>query len=479
MGGSSRSSTTSSINQRNNSTNTLGSTPQATAMLDDYQTATQNALDTGPWQGDLVAAPTARDQMSPILGQVDGLIADPGAPLEDYTADVSILDRYMAGMTGTSRDALNSGAAHVQSLTPQIQQTSSNLTDFWNRVSSGEFLDPNQNTALQGYLTNFGERANDEFARSANQFRNQAIDQGAYSDTNYARGANWMVDEHGQNMQDQLSRVLYQNYGDEMGRIERAAGGSAQALELGLQPTVALDALGERMRAGDQLEIDNTLARNSEVERGQWMDIQDQTMRRADQFGRDQALLDNDREMAMWGYNRDASFMQDQNLRDQVDQVIRQAGLTNDQYRFDANRLDDMTILERYFGGLSNQVFGSNSTGTTTGTQSSTTTSSQQPGLGQILGGAASLAAAAFGGPAGAAAASALGGMTSGPGSTPSPAMMGWAAGNSGTPFAPFQASTYMPSSGQPNTQTQQTPWWMPQTAQTPVLFNYQRPPGG
>lgn len=386
MGGSSKKTSTTKTNQSQQSSSQLGSTPFATPFLPQYAESAQNAANMGGYMGDVVAAPTQATRYTP---QVDRFIADPGAPLNDYTPDVQILDRYIEGATPTSRQGLQGAIDFAGGAGgAQVSSTAANMGDYWNRVSQGEFFDPNQNTALQQYLALMSEGARDEFDRGAAQFRSQAIDSGAFGGTGYGRGMAWGLDEFNENDLAQRAAVLYGNYSDEMARMERATGGAADAFSLGLLPGQTMMGLGDVERGYNQLDINDTLARNQEIERGQGLDILDAEQRRRDTALQAQANIDNEVALQTAG-------IQDELLRNQVDQQIRQAGLTNDASQFDAQRFGEMEAWERYFQGLANPAFGESSRGTMSGT--STTTQTQKNPIWQDVLGAASAVSQMFG----------------------------------------------------------------------------------
>lgn len=81
------------------------------------------------------------------------------------------------------------------------------------------------------------------------------------------------------------------------------------------------------------------------------------------------------------------------NQRSQANQLIDQAQLTNDAARWDAGQNHEMDLLAKYFQTLNNPVFGTNTNATSTSTQS------QNGGIKDIIGAAAGLGMAAFGGP--------------------------------------------------------------------------------
>ena len=376
MGGSRR--TTTNVSQQQQQSQSLGSTPAAMGFLPQYQAATQTALDTGPYTGDVVAAPTQVDAYAPTVPNVSGFVADPGAPLEDYTPDVQIQDRYVAGAPQSSRD-------FVSMMTPTIQGTAQDLGDFWAQVAGGDFLDAG-NPALAGYLDSLQQEAGEDYEGAIGQLQSEAIDSGAYGGTAYGTAATGIADRFQENVGNQRASILYQNFLNEMARRERAGAGSAGALSLGLAP-------GEVERGFNQLDIDDTLARAGEVERGQALDIADEQARREDTALRTQAGLENELGLANWNIYQQQAGIQDDVMRANVDQMIRQAGLTNEAARNEAIRYGDMDVLDRYFSGLSNPVFGSESEGTMTGTS---TTKTKTP-LWQDILGAASAAAEIWG----------------------------------------------------------------------------------
>ena len=266
----------------NTQSTTMGSTPYATPMLGQFQEATQRSIDQGPYQGDVVAAP-----------QIDPLMTEGWA----------------------------NGETAIKTINPAIQSGSQGLADYWSNVAQGHYLDPNQNTALQGYLGTFNNAAQEEFARSANNFKQGSISAGAADDTNYNRQATWMTDQFDKNTQAQLNAILYQNYMDEMARIGMADEGMAGAMSVGQMPGQIMYGIG--------------------------------------------------------------------NQRSQANQLIDQAQLTNDAARWDASQNQEIDTLAKYFQTLSNPVFGTNTT----------TTSTQKGGWQDVLGAAAGLGMAAFGGP--------------------------------------------------------------------------------
>lgn len=375
---------TTKTNQSQTSQTSMGSTPAASAALTGFTNATNNALNAGEYSGDVVAAPTQLDQYAPFLGDISGTVADPGQALDRYTPNVNVLDNYIAGETGTSAQGLASATGAATGAAPTVGDTSNNLLSYWNDVSSGRYLDPSQNTALQNYLNTLvsSSRQAQDQALAAN--RSAAISAGAYGGTGDARTNTWTNDQYDKNLQATEASMLYQNYMDEQARIAQAAQGTTDAFNLGQLPGQTLISLGNTQQGYDQQAINNQIAREQETERAQSNDIQSQIAQRQDTALRNQALLDNQRGLAQWAQAQQAAQIQDATLRAQVDQAIRQAGLTNDQSRYNAQTFGPMDIYQQYFNTLSNPVFGENSSGTATGTS---TTTQSTPAWSQILGG--------------------------------------------------------------------------------------------
>lgn len=419
MGGSSKSSQT--TNQSQQTQTAMGSTPAATQALTGFTSATNNALGSGMYSGDVAAAPTQIDQYAPFLGDVSGMVADPGAALGRYTPNVNVLDSYIAGATPTSREGLGDAVTAARSGAGTISDTSNNMMDYWNQVSSGQYLDPNTNTALQNYMTalqNKSKEAQDQ-ALAAN--RSAAISSGAYGGTGDARTNTWTNDQFDKNFQNTSAQVLYQNYMDEMARKERASAGSTDAFNLGQLPGQTLMGLGDTERGYNQLDINNQVAREQEGERAQGNDIQSQIQQRQDAALQHQAQLDNERGMAQWHQAQDNAHIQDSSMRAQVDQAIRQAGLTNDQSRYNAQTFGPMDIYQEYFNTLSNPVFGENSSGTSHGTSTTTTTPSMFSSIMGGLGAVANIAGTLTGNPLLAGAGAAAKGLSGGSGAAQVP----------------------------------------------------------
>ena len=367
MGGSKRTSTT---NTQQTQSQQYGSTPTLVAEIPRYQNAVNNAISQGPYTGDVVAAPNAQSQYAPQLGAVSGRIAQ-GNPL----------DNYIATATPASMDGLQMGEDYVRGQAPAYHEAGQNLTNFWGDVAGGRFLDPNANPYLQGHIDSMRQNAEEGFARSAANWRDASISAGAYDDTNAQRGAAWMQDQYNEDWQNTISDLLYRNYTTEMDRMNLAPQGLQAAMGVGLQPTMALDALGERQRQNLQLEYDNVAAAEADRQRIA------------------QEALDNEAAMAQWQYMMDQGRVAEETLANENDTSRRQAGLTNAAYSSEAARLDEMTQLERMFGALSSPAFGVS--GEMQGT--STTTQKDSGNLFRdLLGAASTIGGAIMGGPAGA-----------------------------------------------------------------------------
>lgn len=434
----------------------MGSTPAATTALPGFTDATNNALSAGMYSGDVAAAPTQIDQYAPFLGNISGMVADPGAALDRYTPNVNVLDHYIAGATPTSREGLGDAVNAARSGAGEISDTSNNMMDFWNNVSSGQFLDPNQNTALQGYLSTLQSRSRESQDQALAANRSAAISSGAYGGTGDARTNTWTNDQFDKNLQGTTAATLYQNYQDEMARRERASQGSTDAFNLGQLPGQTLMGLGDTERGYNQLDLNDNIAREQEGERAQGNDIQSQIQSRQDTALRAQAGLDNERGMAQWHQAQDQAHIQDDSMRAQVDQAIRQAGLTNDQSRYNAQTFGPMDIYQQYFNTLSNPVFGEHASGTSHGTSTTTSTPSM---FSQIMGGigaAANVAGALTGNPLLSVAGSAASSMGGGGGQAQVP--------SGGVDMSPLQLpqidySHYFSSN--PATSMSGLPWYM------------------
>lgn len=386
MGGSSKKTTT--TNQSQTQQSSLGSTPYATDLLPAYHRAMEGAFNTGAYTGDVVAAPTQQNQYGAVMGNVDRLIADPGAPLADYTPNVEMLDRYIAGATDTSREGLSSSIDWARNGGAQIGQTANDMSQFWGDVASGQYLDPN-NSTIQNYLNAIRQNVGEDYTSAVNALRSEAIDSGAFGGTMHGTAATGIADKFSENLQNTEAGIMFNHYMQEMARRERATQGASDAYSLGALPGNMLLQLGELERGYDQLDIDDSIARNAERERGEALDIEDARLRRQDTALREQANLDNTRGLTEWQYAIDQGNIYNDNMRAQVDQAIRQAGLTNAATRHDAEQYGDMAVLERYFAGLANPVFGEKSSGTMQGT---TTTKSSNPLWQDVLGAASSIA---------------------------------------------------------------------------------------
>lgn len=395
MGGSSQQTSNSNFNQQQSGSSTLGSTPTALSFLPQMTGAAQAAVNQGAYTGPVVAPPTQANAYAATPPNVSGFVADPGDPLDDYTPDVQILDRYIAGATPTSLAGLSDAQNWASTMGGQVQDTAGNLGDFWQRVSAGEFLDPNTNVALQQYLTNMSEGAQDELMIGADNFTSNAISSGAYGGTGYGRGMAWALDEFNENDLAARSGILYNNYLNEMDRIQGAGAGASQAYTLGLLPGQTMMGLGDIERGYEQLDINNEIATNQEIERGQAYDIQDLLGRRRDTALQAQAGLENELGLANWNIYQQESAIRDEILRNQVDQMIAQAGLTNAQSAWDAERWGDLDVYDRFLGMLANPAFGEHSEGTSSG--SSTTTTEQENPLWQDIMGGLSSAAQIYG----------------------------------------------------------------------------------
>jgi len=461
MSGGRTQTTRTNTNQSQTSNSTLGSTSTAMGFLPGFQTAANNALNLGSYSGNVAAGQEMLDQYAPELdpnGSVTRLVADPGAPLDNYMPDVQIQDRYLAGMGDASRSAIDGGLGWINSAMPWMTQGATDMGNFWGDVARGVYLDPNQNQAFQGWLGSFDESMRDDQARNINSFNDQATMAGAYGDSNFARGRTWMADEYDQNRSSTVANMVMNLYNTEMARRERATEGLAGAFDLGGTPYAAMDAIGERQRQGNQLEIDNNLARASELERSQYYDIQDAERRRQDTALREQAGLDNTAALAQWDYNRQAGRIQNNLGRVQTQQSNDQAALTNAQAQHWAQGMGQLDLYNNIFNMLSNPVFGENSYGTMTGSSTSTT-SQQSPGWANalgVLGGIGSTVGSLMGGNPFGALAGLFGGGASG-----APA----AAGGGGTQFAPLSlpqidVMRYMPTR-MGGSYSGSTPWWV------------------
>lgn len=458
---------TQETNTTQNSSTSYGSTGTANSWLDDFQNAFRDSLNVGPYTGDTVATQDLLDRYTPTLGNITGTVADPGE-VNQWAPTIDILDRYVAGLSDTSREGIQGGIDFTKGIAPTITNTANNMAGFWNDVSSGKYLDPSQNQSLQGYLNTFADSSQDQFARSELAQRQGAVESGAYGDDSYRRAAMWRGDEQNQNIQNQISAILYKNYDDEMARRERASAGSSDALTLGEQPWSILDSLGERQRFGDQLDINNEIATGQERERADLAGFQNDERIRNQTALRDQAGLDNSMGMARWQQEQSALDTQNDILRAQVDQGNRQAGLTNDMARHDQAAGFDMGMFDQFFRTLANPVFGTNTR--STGNQTTTTTTPGPSGLQTALGALSGVAGVAsmFNPAAGGISALLKGFGGANSGATP---------GQAGIPQAPAMPAVQMPNySGYQAPATPAPgalPWYLQPGAFTMPSFSY------
>lgn len=178
---------------------------------------------------------------------------------------------FIAPQSDWSKQALNMGAG----VATGWQNAGAGVKSEAQKVLSGLYLDPSQNTALQGAIRAAQRPVVDTFNRQVLPgMQSQAIAAGAYGGDANAINTALSGSELSKNLANTSAAMTYQNYADERARMDRAGSQLQQAQALDLFAPQTLAAMGQASEGYSQQAIQNAQQKQFAEANAQWENLQ-------------------------------------------------------------------------------------------------------------------------------------------------------------------------------------------------------------